>query len=240
MIIQLKNITKIFNNNFIALKDISLDVFKEDFLIIAGSNGSGKTLLMNLIAKLDKPTSGTIHTTKVGLIFQDSDTQILGETPLEDILFTLDSSKKYSTFTKEQKTIFALDLLTKFNLYNKKDFYTHLLSGGEKKRLCIASTLAMNTEVLIFDEPFANLDYTSIKQVCNILKQLKNDNKTIILLTHETEKILALANRVAVLHNGSIKFNGSPNDFLLQDTEQWQIKNPLQKLPIKLEDLIWL
>ena len=97
----------------------------------------------------------------------------------------------------------------------------------------------MSREFLIFDEPFANLDWPGVKTVTSILKQLKDEGKTIIVLTHELEKILALSDRFIVLDKGKIRFDGKPEDGLKQPLDLWSIRNPLFSYT-KLEDLIWL
>ncbi|NLM00473.1 MAG: ABC transporter ATP-binding protein [Treponema sp.] len=239
VVINIENVSKTFSDGTVALKNVSLEINKNDFVVLAGSNGSGKTVLMGLIAKINKPTSGSIDAKNVGVIFQDSDTQILGETPLEDVLFTLKNSEQTKKVSKEEMTNIAENILVDFALIEKKYSPSRLLSGGEKRRLCIATTLAMNTDILIFDEPFANLDYDGVKQVCTILENLKERGKTIIILTHEIEKILALANRGIVLHKGEICFDGNTEDFLKQNLEKWGIKNPLSSVAKKIQDLLW-
>ena len=113
------------------------------------------------------------------------------------------------------------------------------MSGGEKRRLAVAGILAMGRDLIIFDEPFANLDWPGVKQVCAILKDLKEEGKSIILLTHEIEKVLALANRFIILDKGKIRFDGKPSEGLKLNLEEFSIRNPLNSYN-KLEDLLWL
>lgn len=114
-----------------------------------------------------------------------------------------------------------------------------MMSGGEKRRLAVAGILAMNRSLIIFDEPFANLDWPGVKTVCSILKQLKDEGKTVIVLTHELEKIIGMADRFIVLDKGKIRFDGTPQEGLSQPLEDWSIRNPLFSYR-SLEDLIWL
>ena len=132
----------------------------------------------------------------------------------------------------------ALDFLEKVGLKEKAEANARTLSGGEKRRLAVASVLALEPEIIIFDEPFANLDWLSVKQLCNLLLELKNQGKTIILLTHEIEKILALANRFLILYKGEIVFDGNPETGLKENLENYGIKNPLVEYK-KLKDLFW-
>lgn len=235
--LEVQNISKTFPDKTKALEDISFSIEQGDFCVIAGSNGSGKSVLMSLIAGLDEPTSGAINLfgNSAGLVFQDADSQILGETPEEDVSF---GAKNYGLKKDELKKCVDFSL-EQTGLSHKKNAYARSLSGGEKRRLAVAGILAINRSIIIFDEPFANLDWPGVKQVCMILQKLKEEKKTIIVLTHELEKILALANRFIVLDKGKIRFDGSPQDGLTQNLEQWSIKNPLAHYK-SLKDLAWL
>lgn len=233
--ISIRNVSKTFANGKIALQNISFDVKRGEFVVIGGANGSGKTVLMTLIALLDAPTSGEIETeSKAGIIFQDANSQILGETVIEDAMF----APLNAGFRKNEARQIAVDSLAKCGLSEKLDAPARFLSGGEKRRLAVAGILAMDCETIIFDEPFANLDWNGVRQVVEILRDLKNANKTVLVLTHETEKCLALADRFIVLYNGNLCYDGTPEDGIKQNLEQWGIKNPLVKYN-SLSDLIW-
>ena len=227
IVLEVQNINRTFANGTIALQDVSFSVKKGEFLVIGGKNGSGKSVLMSLIAGLDKQTSGTIKCDEVGLVFQDANSQILGETPLEDVLFGLRNLQ----LKKQERLQKAEETLKQCGLFEKRDFQARVLSGGEKRRLAVAGILALDRDFIIFDEPFANLDLIGIKQVCAILKQLKEQNKTIIVLTHDLEKILGLADSFIILDSGKIKFNGTPEEGLKLNLEEYGIKNPLSWRP---------
>lgn len=235
IVLEVQNINRTFANGTIALQDVSFSVKKEEFLVIGGKNGSGKSVLMSLIAGLDKQTSGTIKCDEVGLVFQDANSQILGETPLEDVLFGLRNLQ----LKKQERLQKAEETLKQCGLFEKRNFQARVLSGGEKRRLAVAGILALDRDFIIFDEPFANLDLIGIKQVCAILKQLKEQNKTIIVLTHDLEKILGLADSFIILDSGKIKFNGTPEDGLKLNLEEYGIKNPLTSYN-SVKDLFWI
>ena len=235
IVLEVQNINRTFANGTIALQDVSFSVKKGEFLVIGGKNGSGKSVLMSLIAGLDKQTSGTIKCDEVGLVFQDANSQILGETPLEDVLFGL----RNLPLKKQERLQKAEETLKQCGLFEKRDFQARVLSGGEKRRLAVAGILALDRDFIIFDEPFANLDLIGIKQVCAILKQLKEQNKTIIVLTHDLEKILGLADSFIILDSGKIKFNGTPEDGLKLNLEEFGIKNPLTSYN-SVKDLFWI
>ncbi len=232
-VLLVQNVCKSFGKKQ-ALCDVSFSAEKGSFTVIAGPNGSGKSVLMSLIAGLDEVDSGKITAKEVGLVFQDADAQILGETPLEDVAFGL----RNLGLSKKERQIEAEKVLNTMQLLEKKDLPARSLSGGEKRRLAVAGILALKRDFLIFDEPFANLDFPGIFQVCNILKKLKSEGKTIIVLTHELEKILALADNFLILSEGKIVFDGTVNDGLEQNLEKFGIQNPLRKYT-KIQDLFW-
>lgn len=248
--IKIENLTKTFltsNGKLTALDNISLDIFKGDCIVVAGENGSGKSVLMSIIAGLETSDSGTVTfdpslTTAsdnkkrppVGLVFQEAETQILGETPAEDIAF----GPKNLGMKKDAVELAVKNALEKTGLTAKADFPARFLSGGEKRRLAVACMLAMELPVIILDEPFANLDYTGVKQVNALISQLKADGHTVIILTHEIEKCLGLANRFVVLFRGNKVFDGTPEQGLEQNLEQWNIRNPIAQYK-NVQDLIW-
>ena len=218
-----------------ALKSVSMEFEENSFTVIGGENGSGKSVLMSIIAGLEDCSSGDIENfAQCGLVFQEAETQILGETPFEDVCFGPKNLgwKKADVIEAANK---ALDIT---GLTEKKDFPARFLSGGEKRRLAVACMIAMDLPILILDEPYANLDYSGVKQVNALLKELKKSGKTIILLTHEIEKCLGLADKFIVLFRGEKVFDGTPEEGLKENLEQWNIKNPLTAYN-KLEDLVW-
>jgi len=218
-----------------ALKKVSFTIDEGQCLVIGGENGSGKTLLMNIIAGLEEADEGTVSSfAKVGLVFQEAETQILGETPFEDVSF----GPKNLGWNKEKVKEAVQRSLEITGLSEKADFPARFLSGGEKRRLAVACMLAMDLPIIIFDEPYANLDYSGVKQVNALIKELKQQNKTIIILTHEIEKCLALSERFIVLYKGEKVFDGTSRDGLLQNLEQWNIKNPLGSYN-SFESLVW-
>lgn len=240
-ILALEGVTKRFplahghNKFFYALDNVSLTIHRNDFMVLGGANGSGKSLLMTIMAGLVKPTSGRVSRTgPVGLVFQNPDTQILGETPWEDVSVGPRNLgiKEPELSTKIQHSLEAVDLS------HKAHFPARNLSGGEKRRLSTAGIIAMDRQLIIFDEPFANLDYPGVRRTTSLLAQLHQEGKTIVVLTHEIEKCLALANRFMVLYKGCLVFDGLPQEGLSQNLEDWGIRNPLGHYN-SLQDLVW-
>ncbi|MCL1992932.1 MAG: energy-coupling factor ABC transporter ATP-binding protein [Spirochaetes bacterium] len=221
---------------FTALDDVSFSLASGGCTLICGANGSGKSLLMAIIAGLEEPTSGSAQTAFLtGLIFQDPDSQILGETPSEDIAF----GPANLGLSKEEIEKRVAAALEETGLTERAHYPARSLSGGEKRRLAVAGVLAMDAQIIIFDEPYANMDYHGVVQVNWIIKKLLGAGKTVIILTHELEKCLALADRVIVLFKGRITFDGSALCALQQELEAWGIRNPLRKPALELGDLLW-
>ena len=222
-----------------ALDDVSLEIAEGECVVVGGENGSGKSVLMQIIAGLmegDK-TSGEATVAvegRVGLVFQEAETQILGETPAEDIAF----GPKNLSWKKEDVQVAVQEALEKTGLTEKADFPARFLSGGEKRRLAVACMLAMKLPTIILDEPYANLDFGGVKQVNKLIRQLKAEGKTVIILSHELEKCLGLSDRLVVLFRGKKVFDGTPEEGLKQNLEEWNIRNPLVSYK-SVKDLIW-
>ena len=241
--IKISNLTKTFrtvSGAKKALEDVSLEILEGECVVVGGENGSGKSVLMSIIAGLEEADSSKDSSTpveiagKVGLVFQEAETQILGETPAEDIAF----GPKNLGWKKQAVQSAVTDALAKTGLTEKADFPARFLSGGEKRRLAVACMLAMNLPAIILDEPYANLDFGGVKQVNALIRQLKAEGKTVVILTHEIEKCLGLADRFVVLFRGKKVFDGIPSDGLYQNLEEWNIRNPLVAYT-KVEDLVW-
>ena len=219
-----------------ALDDVSLEIAEGECVVIGGENGSGKSVLMQIIAGLmESSADSEVHVSdRVGLVFQEAETQILGETPAEDIAF----GPKNLGWKKEEVQAAVSEALEKTGLTDKADFPARFLSGGEKRRLAVACMLAMKLPVIILDEPYANLDFGGVKQVNALIHELKADGKTVIILSHEIEKCLALADRFIVLFRGKKVFYGTPEEGLKHNLEEWNIRNPLVSYK-SVKDLIW-
>lgn len=260
--IKINHLSKTFNTLAgpkKALDDVSLEIAGGECVVIGGENGSGKSVLMQIIAGLmegdkkkvvefprsSRSVSGDeVSETnsdpcvqvdgRVGLVFQEAETQILGETPAEDIAF----GPKNLGWKKADVQAAVREALEQTGLTEKADFPARFLSGGEKRRLAVACMLAMKLPTIILDEPYANLDFGGVKQVNRLIRQLKAEGKTVIILTHEIEKCLGLADRFVVLFRGKKVFDGTPGMGLRHNLEAWNIRNPLVSYG-KVEDLIW-
>lgn len=222
------------------LRDISLNVERADFLGITGSTGSGKTTLAmcfnGLIPKSIRGRfSGTVSVMgadtgkskiselarKVGFVFQDPDWQLFSLTVKDEVSFGLENlgMKDIDCRVKESLKMVGL------SGYDETE--PHKLSQGQKQKLCIASVLAMEPEIIILDEPTSQLDYKSSMNIYGILKKLNESGKTVIVIEHNTDLLAEYANKALLIDDGKIAKFG-PAGKVLGD------KKLLEKLGIKV------
>jgi biotin transport system ATP-binding protein len=233
-IIEIENLSHQFEDGSYGVKDVSISIQEGSFVIIAGPNGSGKTTLMRHLNGLLLPTAGSLKLAGVpvsqdvvkarqfvGMMFQDADSQIVGETVYEDVAF---GPENLCLERSEIKRRVALALNTA-GLIDNSDQRPHLLSGGEKRRLAIAGILAMNPRVIVFDEPFASLDYPGVQQVLRHILELHESGRTILMVTHDLEKVIAHADRLVVMQSGQIVKDGPPAAILTQ-VEKFGVRQP--------------
>ena len=232
--IEINNLSHSFSDGTVGIEKIDLTIKQGDFVIIAGRNGSGKTTLLRHLNGLLRPRSGTIKIAGlpvagnlkrirqiVGMVFQDADSQIVGETVYDDAAFGPENLCLDPALVKE-RTLKALDAV---GLIDLADHRPHLLSGGEKRRLAIAGILAMNSKVLVFDEPFSNLDYPGVQQVLREIVTLHRNGHTIILSTHDLEKVISHADRLIIMQKGKIEKDGTVEKTILE-VENFGIRLP--------------
>ncbi len=221
-----------------ALKGLGLHISRGEFLLICGPNGSGKTTLLKTLSGLLKPTSGSIHIngldsirhsreirTMMGIVFQDPDSQIVGETVREDVAFGPENLG-LSPREIEDRVNWVLHKMGIENLAEKP---CYLLSGGEKRRLALAGVMVMKPQVILFDEPFANLDYQGIREILSYMIQWHREGHTLIVTTHDVEKVSAHVDRIAVLQDGEIKLSGNPED-LFRELARFGVRPPCHVL----------
>ena len=225
------------------LENISFSVEKGTLTLIAGPNGSGKSLLMKCLKGLEKPDGGTITVdgreikkTKermklFGLVFQDTSLQIVGSTVEKDIAFGLENQKK-SIEEIRRKTD---EMISLFSLEKERKKDPRVLSGGERRRLCIAGVMAMESSIILLDEPLANLDYPSVKMVLNTLVTLKEKGVTVLIVSHEAEKLLALTDNTIILRGGRIAASGKSRDMLSSLKE-----NGIYLPPLPFGEMKWI
>ncbi len=222
MMIQIKNVNKIFNEGtvqaFEALKDVNLEVKKGETVILSGVSGSGKSTLLSLIAALDKPSSGKIvvnntlisklpdlhaseyRATSIGVVFQHFNL-LEALTVKENVLSPLVNSG----LTLSEVENMAKKSMGMAAIFHKADQQVKELSGGEKQRCAIARALVHAPPLIICDEPTANLDKENTLKFIDILKNLHHSGTTIIVATHDPLfETLPFVNRVLHMQEGKI------------------------------------
>ncbi|MFZ3044389.1 MAG: ABC transporter ATP-binding protein [Desulfatirhabdiaceae bacterium] len=227
-IIDIRHLSHEFSNGQIGLTDISLSIDSGEFVVLAGLNGSGKTTLIKHLNGLLASSSGMVSIDglpvekdvlrarkMVGMVFQDADSQIVGETVYADVAFGPENLG-LGRDEIDRRVISALD---KVGLQHLMDHRPHQLSGGEKRRLAIAGVLAMKPCILVFDEPFSNLDYTGTVQILSHIIDLHQAGNTILVSSHDLDWFMEPATRLILMQDGRIISDGKPEELLCQAGE---------------------
>jgi polar amino acid transport system ATP-binding protein len=221
-IIEVKNVTKTFKDGTVALDDISLNVQKNQVVVLIGPSGSGKSTLLRTLNLLEVPTSGEVyfegvnllsretninkHREKMGMVFQGFNL-FPHLTVLDNLMVSPKSLNKYS---KEDAKAFALQMLENVGLLGKQDNYPSQLSGGQKQRIAIARSLTMSPDIMLFDEPTSALDPEMVGEVLNVIRNLAILGMTMVIVTHEMGFAEEVADIVYVLDKGKIIESGTP------------------------------
>ena len=254
--IELKNVSfKYELQEEKTIKNLDLYVKQGEFVGIIGKNGSGKTTLCNIIRgiipdfvqgtitgsiSIDNKNINDIERGEmselVGFVFQNPFSQISGikKTVFEEIAYGLENLGVPREEIRQRVT----DVIKLLKIEDLQDKNPNELSGGQSQRVAIASIIVMNPKVLIFDEPTSQLDPLGTEEIFDILKLLKSQNKTIILVEHKIDLIAQYADRVVVMDDGEIIFNGETHEVLSNDKiEQHNVSMPIvSKLAYKLNE----
>ena len=254
--IELKNVSfKYELQEEKTIKNLDLYVKQGEFVGIIGKNGSGKTTLCNIIRgiipdfvqgeitgsiSIDNKNINDIERGEmaelVGFVFQNPFSQISGikKTVFEEIAYGLENLGVEREEIRQRVT----NVIKLLKIEDLQDKNPNELSGGQSQRVAIASIIVMNPKILIFDEPTSQLDPLGTEEIFDILKLLKSQNKTIILVEHKIDLIAEYADRVVVMDDGEIIFNGETHEVLSNDKiEDHNVSMPIvSKLAYKLND----
>ena len=210
------NVSKIYNDDSVALKDINFKVKKGEFISIVGQSGAGKSTLLKLIFAEEKPTKGEVFIKgkniskikgnklpilrrHIGVVFQDF--KLLDKkTVFENVAFAMEVSGRSDADIKED----VPQVLEIVGLSNKINNYTNELSGGEKQRVSIARALVHRPDIIIADEPTGNLDLVNTWDIIQLLTKINQYGTTIVLATHNREIVNLMNRRVVTIDNGMI------------------------------------
>jgi energy-coupling factor transport system ATP-binding protein len=248
--LEVKDLFYSYSTGFEALKGINLTVNDGEFLAIMGQNGAGKTTLVKHFNGLLKPTQGDVLVDgvntrdisvaklarKVGFVFQNPDHQLFSETVEEEIGFALKNFGFEETVIEKQVE-WALNLLDVVQYRKTSPF---MLSGGERKRVALASILAWDPQVVILDEPTIGQDHRQKEKLQQFILQLNKQKKTVVVVTHDVEFVAECNPRVILMRQGQILLDGVAEQ-ILNDADllaQASIVPPqITKIFLELADL---
>lgn len=222
--IEAKGVYFSYRNGVEALKDVSVTIKDGEFVAIMGQNGAGKTTLVKHFNGLLKPTKGQVLVNNVdvskvsiatlsknvGFVFQNPDHQLFSETVEEEISFAL-RNFGFEENTVGNRVTWALNLLG-LTQYRKTSPF--MLSGGERKRVALASVLAWNPEMLILDEPTIGQDYQQKEKLRQFVLQMRTQKKTVIIVTHDVEFVAECDPRILLMREGKIIADGEAKTIL--------------------------
>ena len=234
--IIIKDLSKVYNNGFNALKNVNLDIKKGEILAMLGPNGAGKTTLISIICGIVTPTSGKVTVDDFDIIDQYRETRSrIGLVPQELTLEqfeTVFNNVSYSRglYGKAPDPKHIEKVLKDLSLWDKKDLRLRQLSGGMKRRVLIAKALSHEPSILFLDEPTAGVDVELRQDMWKVVEKLRQTGVTIILTTHYIEEAEAIADRVAVINQGEI--------IVVEDKKELLKKMGHKTLTIELQDKI--
>ncbi|MFM1546698.1 MAG: ABC transporter ATP-binding protein [Candidatus Pseudothioglobus sp.] len=243
-IISIKDLSKIYNTGFEALKNVNLEINKGEIIALLGPNGAGKTTLISTICGIVSPSSGTVTVDGFDIISDFRKTRaMIGLVPQELTLGAFDtvwSTIRFSRglFGSKRDDAYLEQLLKDLSLYDKKDSEIRALSGGMKRRVLIAKALSHNPKVLFLDEPTAGVDVELRKDMWKIVNKLRSQGVTIILTTHYIEEAEEIADRVGVINNGELLLV-EQKEHLMESLGKKQLvidlKESVKKIPPSLD-----
>lgn len=229
--IKVENLKKNFGDNEV-LKDINVEVKKQEVVVIIGPSGAGKSTFLRCINLLDSITSGRVFIegvditdkktdinkirAEVGMVFQQFNL-FPHMKVLDNIML---APMKVKKVTKEKAREKALELLKKVGLEEKADAYPDSLSGGQKQRIAIARALAMEPKMMLFDEPTSALDPEMVGEVLDVMKQLAKDGMTMVVVTHEMGFAREVGDRVLFMDGGYIVEENEPHELFSHPREE--------------------
>ncbi|HDD31086.1 MAG TPA: ABC transporter ATP-binding protein [Thermococcus litoralis] len=233
--IKVRNLWHIYEGKKEALRGVNL-TFENEIIALVGPNGSGKTTLAKHLNGLLKPTKGEVivdgmdtrkHSVAelariVGYVFQNPEHMFFEENVFKEVAFG-PRNLGLSEREVEERVEWAL---RQVNLEGYEDRSPYSLSGGEKQRLAIACILAMKPKYIILDEPTTGLDEKNTERVKEVIRKLYKEGHGILLITHEMELVLELAERVVLLYRGKKAFDGDVEEFFGLDLREYDLDRP--------------
>ena len=243
-VVSIKKLSKTYDNDFQALKNITLDIKKNEIIALLGPNGAGKTTMISIICGIVIPTSGSVTVDNFDIIKDYRRTRsLIGLVPqelsLEQFEYVFNNvSYTRGLYGKAPNPSLIEKILKDLSLWDKRNSRINELSGGMKRRVLIAKALSHEPSVLFLDEPSAGVDVELRQEMWQVIKDLRNSGVTIILTTHYIEEAEAIADRVAVINKGELLVVDNTADLVKsmgQKTLVIELHEAIQALPTKLE-----
>ena len=232
--ITIKDLSKVYDNGFEALKKINLDIKKGEIIALLGPNGAGKTTLISIICGIVTPSSGKVTVEDFDIIDDYRETRSrIGLVPQEltlELFETVFNNVSYSRGLngKKPNPKHIEKILKDLSMWDKKDLRLRQLSGGMKRRVLIAKALSHEPSILFLDEPTAGVDVELRRDMWKVVEDLRKTGVTILLTTHYIEEAEAIADRVAVINQGEI--------IVIDKTDELLKKMGHKKLTINLQN----
>ena len=242
--ITIKDLSKVYDNGFEALKKINLDIKKGEIIALLGPNGAGKTTLISIICGIVTPSSGKVTVEDFDIIDDYRETRSrIGLVPQEltlELFETVFNNVSYSRGLngKKPNPKHIEKILKDLSMWDKKDLRLRQLSGGMKRRVLIAKALSHEPSILFLDEPTAGVDVELRRDMWKVVEDLRKTGVTIILTTHYIEEAEAIADRVAVINQGEIIVIDKKDELLKKMGHKKltiNLQNELNKVPDSLE-----
>ena len=242
-VVSIKKLSKVYDNDFQALKNITLDIKKNEIIALLGPNGAGKTTMISIICGIVIPTSGSVTVDNFDIIKDYRRTRsLIGLVPqelsLEQFEYVFNNvSYTRGLYGKAPNPSLIEKILKDLSLWDKRNSRINELSGGMKRRVLIAKALSHEPSVLFLDEPSAGVDVELRQEMWQVIKDLRNSGVTIILTTHYIEEAEAIADRVAVINKGELLVVDNTSDLVRsmgQKTLLIELHEAVQALPPKL------
>ena len=242
--ITIKDLSKVYDNGFEALKKINLDIKKGEIIALLGPNGAGKTTLISIICGIVTPSSGKVTVEDFDIIDDYRETRSrIGLVPQEltlELFETVFNNVSYSRGLngKKPNPKHIEKILKDLSMWDKKDLRLRQLSGGMKRRVLIAKALSHEPSILFLDEPTAGVDVELRRDMWKVVEDLRKTGVTIILTTHYIEEAEAIADRVAVINQGEIIVIDKTDELLKKMGHKKltiNLQNELNKVPDSLE-----
>ena len=243
-ILKIKNLSKVYKNNFKALDDLNLNIQEGEIFALLGPNGAGKSTLINTVCGILNFDTGNILVNEFDIKKQYRKARsLIGIVPQElnlEAFETVWDNVNYSRglYGKSSNYIHIEELLKELSLWDKKDSKLRELSGGMKRRVLIAKALSHEPRILFLDEPTASIDVELRKDMWEVVKRLKKKGVTIILTTHYIFEAEEIADRVGIINNGKIilvDYKDSLISKLGQKILRIELNNKIEKIPYQLE-----